>query len=68
MERTELKVKGMTCSHCVSTVTEALKAVDGVKVAKVTLDNERAEVAYDPAKTSLDQLKEAVKSAGYEVA
>ena len=36
----------MTCDSCVSSVTKALKEVDGVKVAKVTLAGERAQVTY----------------------
>jgi copper chaperone len=58
----------MTCGNCVNSVTEALKGVDGVKLAKVTLEDEKAQVTYDPQHTSLEQLKEAVKAAGYEVA
>lgn len=68
MERVTLTIHGMTCGHCVNTVTDALKGVDGVKVAKVTLEDERAEVTYDPAHASVDQLKEAVNAAGYTVA
>jgi copper chaperone len=68
MERTTLTVTGMTCGHCVNTVTEALKGVAGVKVAKVTLETERAEVTYDPTQASEDDLKAAVTAAGYTVA
>ena len=58
----------MTCDNCVNSVTQALKQVDGVKVAKVTLADEKAQVTYDPSATSVEKLKQAVKSAGYEVA
>ncbi len=68
MERVELAVKGMHCENCVTSVTEALKAIHGVKLARVSLENERADVTYDPAKTSLQALKEAVEAAGYQVA
>lgn len=68
MERISLDVKGMHCDNCVNTVADALKGVDGVKLARVSFDQERADVTYDPSRASVDQLKEAVKSAGYEVA
>lgn len=68
MERTEFSVKGMTCDNCVNSVTQALKQVAGVKVAKVTLADEKAQVTYDPGATNVEELKEAVKNAGYEVA
>lgn len=67
MERTAFSVKGMTCENCVASVTRALKQVPGVKLAKVSLDTEKAEVTYDPGATSVDALKAAVKEAGYEV-
>ncbi len=67
MEKISLDVKGMTCSHCVMTVTNALKAVDGVKVANVSLEQETAKVTYDENKTTLDSLKKAVVDAGYQV-
>ncbi len=67
MERVTFEIKGMTCDHCVSTVTNALKNVDGVKNASVSLTQETAKVTYDDSKTSLDQLKQAVVAAGYEV-
>lgn len=65
MERTELNIEGMTCNHCVMTVTNALKAVDGVKAADVHLDTNSAKVVYDGSKTSLASLKKAVEDAGY---
>lgn len=68
MERIDLDVQGMHCDNCVNSVAQALKGVDGVKLAKVSLDEHRAQVTFDPAKASVAQLKEAVKNAGYEVA
>ncbi len=66
MERISLGVKGMTCNHCVMSVTNALKGVDGVKAATVSLEQETAKVTYDESKTSLEQLKQAVVDAGYQ--
>ena len=37
MDKTHLKIEGMTCQHCVSHVTEALEGVAGVASAKVNL-------------------------------
>ena len=67
MERITLGIKGMTCDHCVMTVTNALKNVDGVKTASVSLNQETAKVTYDDTKTSLEQLKQDVVAAGYKV-
>ncbi|MDA8193448.1 MAG: copper ion binding protein [Thermaerobacter sp.] len=65
MERTEFSIVGMTCNHCVMTVTNALKAVEGVKAAEVHLDTNSAKVIFDAAKTSLATIKQAVQEAGY---
>lgn len=65
MEHTTLNITGMSCGHCVGAVTTALTALDGVTVERVTVGS--ATVAYDPARTSPDQLAAAVEDAGYEV-
>jgi copper chaperone len=62
-----LKVTGMTCGGCTSTVTHALKALSGVSDVKVSLSAGEATVQYDERLTSPDKLKSAVKGAGYGV-
>lgn len=67
MERIALTVKGMTCEHCVMTVTKSLKDVHGVRAADVNLENEVARITFDPAQVGIDDLVTAIKDAGYEV-
>jgi len=67
MQTELLKIMGMTCGGCTSSVTNALKAVSGVKDVQVSLSAGEATVQYDEQLTSPDQLKTAVKSAGYGV-
>jgi copper chaperone len=61
-----LKVKGMTCQACVSKVAKSLKAVEGVKDAKVSLDKEQAVVTYDADKVKPAKLIAAVKDSGFK--
>lgn len=68
MEKTVLKVNGMTCGHCSMSVTKALKEVPGVAEADVDLAAKTATVTYDTAKAGLADLKKAVEEAGYEIA
>lgn len=68
MESATLKVSGMTCGGCVSSVKRVLMAVPGVQSADVSLDRGTAEVAYDPGQARLEQLRAAVTDAGFEVA
>ena len=67
MQTELLKVTGMTCGGCTSTVTHALKAITGVGDVKVSLSAGEATVEYNERLTSPDQLKAAVKGAGYGV-
>ena len=66
--RTEtIKIGGMTCGGCVSNVTNAINAVDGVKNVEVTLKTGAARIEFDEGTTSPALLRAAVKRAGYEV-
>jgi copper chaperone len=57
----------MTCGGCVRSVTNVLKALDGVAKADVSLEKNCAVVDYDPGKLKPEQLKRSVEEAGYEV-
>lgn len=63
-----LKVEGMTCDHCRMTVTNAVNALKGVSGVSVSLEGKTVSVSYDEAQVSLDTIKEAIDSRGYEVA
>ncbi|HEU4459935.1 MAG TPA: heavy-metal-associated domain-containing protein [Methylibium sp.] len=57
------EVRDMTCGHCVSTVTKALKAAD--PDAKVRIDLATHRVEIEPVKADAQELAEAIKDAGY---
>jgi len=67
MQTELLNVTGMTCGGCASKVTHALKAIRGVGDVRVSLPAGEATVQFDERVTSPDQLKSAVKGAGYGV-
>jgi len=62
MPQLTLEIDGMSCSHCVRAVDEALREVPGVTEAAVRIGS--ATVTYDAAVT-LEQLLDAVADAGY---
>ncbi|HEX5091238.1 MAG TPA: heavy-metal-associated domain-containing protein [Burkholderiales bacterium] len=66
METVDLKIEGMTCGGCVKSVTRVLSGVAGVSSADVSLEEARAHVTYDPAKTGVEAMKQAVERAGYK--
>ena len=59
-------VTGMTCDHCVLSVTEEVSEVPGVDGVSVDLASGRLEVSGDGFGD--DAVKAAVEEAGYEVA
>jgi len=67
MQVETFKIAGMMCNGCVDKVAHALRAVDGVGDLQVSLANDEATVQFDERSTSLEQLKTAVREAGYGV-
>lgn len=61
-----LEVQGMTCEACSQAVVYALRRVEGVQAAEVTLEPPEARVRFDAAKVSVAQLIEAVRKTGFE--
>ncbi|XRQ09502.1 heavy-metal-associated domain-containing protein [Actinomadura welshii] len=59
-------VTGMTCGHCVSSVTEEVEQIAGVTGVDVDLPTGRVTVTSD-APLDDAQVKDAVEEAGYEL-
>jgi copper chaperone len=66
VETITLKVNGMTCQGCVRSVTKALQGVTGVTAVEVSLEQAEAKVSYIPREVSVERLKAAIDSAGYQ--
>ncbi|MDP2855007.1 MAG: heavy metal-associated domain-containing protein [Smithellaceae bacterium] len=61
-----IKIKGMSCQHCVMAATKALGAVDGIK--NVQVDLKTGEATYEEVKpVDASAIAAAVKKAGFEV-
>ena len=61
-----IKVKGMSCQHCVMSVTKALGRMEGIK--NVQVDLARGEVRFDnPKEIPSNRIEKAISDAGYEV-
>ncbi len=57
------QVNDMTCGHCVSTITRALKAVDAGARVQVDLASHRVQI--EPTEADEAELSDAIKEAGY---
>ena len=53
----------MTCGACATAVKQVLRKVDGVKNARVSLEEKNAVVTYDAAKVTPEKLANAVTKA-----
>lgn len=62
----KIKVSGMTCQHCVKSVTDALNALDGVSNVSVDLDSGVAEYDADQS-VSREVVREAIRKIGFVV-
>jgi copper chaperone len=66
MKHLTMKVKGMTCGGCVSSVRRALENVEGVESAVVDLKEASAEIFFDDTFVDPRTLARAVEAAGYQ--
>ncbi len=64
-EQIELRIGGMTCPHCPPAVEKAVAAVPGVMSARVNLASNTARIRYEPARTKLADVVQAIRSIGY---
>ncbi|KAI1815532.1 heavy metal translocatin [Poronia punctata] len=63
---TTLRVGGMTCGACTSSVEAGFKGVDGVGNVSVSLVMERAVIMHDPQRISAEQIRDTIEDRGFE--
>ena len=64
MEELSLRIAGMSCGGCVSSVRNALTRLPGVEVREVEVG--RATLAYDPGLSTPETIESAIVKAGFE--
>lgn len=61
-----IKIKGMSCQHCVMAVTKALDEIEGIE--NITVDLERGEASFnETGPVDRETIRERISDAGYEV-
>ena len=63
---TTITVSGMTCGHCVNSVTEELKKIAGVSDVQIDLDSGKVEIT-SASELAPAAISEAITEAGYEL-
>ncbi len=67
MATSTIDIEGMTCDHCVGSITKILEVFDGVSEVSVMLAENNAQVTYDENKVTLLQMTKAIEEDGYTV-
>jgi copper chaperone CopZ len=65
MTKITLDITGMSCGHCVASVSRTLKGIEGVHVDEVRIGS--ATVEFDESKTTTAAVAKAVTDEGYAV-
>jgi copper chaperone CopZ len=62
-----IKVEGIHCGGCSSSVTKALKATEGVEDVQVSFEKGEAVIKYDDQKVTVAKLREVINGTGFKV-
>uniref|UniRef100_A0A803T758 P-type Cu(+) transporter n=1 Tax=Anolis carolinensis TaxID=28377 RepID=A0A803T758_ANOCA len=60
-----IKVEGMTCHSCTSTIEGKIGKLQGVTRIKVSLDNQEAVVVYQPHIITAEEIRNQIEAAGF---
>ena len=63
-----LKVKGMKCCGCASTIEDAVKACAGVLQVKAKHEEELVEIEYEDGVADINAIKKAIIEQGFTLA
>jgi len=66
-QQIDLRIGAMTCAHCPPTIEKALTAIAGVIAAKVNFATKVARIDYDPSRTKITSILQAIRAIGYTV-
>lgn len=67
MTQKNICVEGMTCGHCVETVTKAVHTLGGINHVSVDLDKKQVSVDFDENRTDPDTISSKIAEVGFEV-
>ncbi|WP_144557768.1 copper ion binding protein [Shouchella miscanthi] len=67
MKTIELKVSGMSCGHCVSSIETGVGNMNGVDNVTVKLDEGRVTITFDSDQVNKGMLKLKIEDLGYDI-
>ncbi|MBN9391065.1 MAG: heavy-metal-associated domain-containing protein [Chloroflexi bacterium] len=66
MQELTFDVPGVSCQHCINSITKATKEL-GVSDVIVDLPSKKVFVAFDPATVTEPAIKSAIEDEGYDI-
>ena len=67
MREETIKVEGMTCQHCVETITDALNNITGLNTVNVDLVKKEVSVKFNENETKLKKIFDKIIEVGFEL-
>lgn len=67
METKRLRVAGMDCGGCETSIQRALALLEGVESSRASHASGTVEVTYDPARVGEAEIARAIEDAGYQL-
>ena len=67
MRQETIKVVGMTCQHCVQTITDALNNITGLNTVNVDLIKKEVRVKFNENETKLKKISDKIIEMGFEL-
>ncbi|MCM2339151.1 MAG: heavy metal translocating P-type ATPase [Burkholderiales bacterium] len=65
MIKKTLQIKGMHCASCASIITNKVSTLRGVNTINVNFATEKANISFDDAVVSIDQMNNGIEKLGY---
>ena len=65
--RLDVGIHGMTCGSCVSTITEEVSKINGVRDVSISLLTEEGKIVYDKSITDYNTIEQRIEECGFDV-
>jgi len=67
IRKISIDIKGMTCASCEEHINHTVNELEGVLDIKTSYNNNNTTIEFDKSKITIEEIKRAVNSTGYEV-
>jgi copper chaperone len=65
LQEVTLTAPDIGCGHCVTTIQDAVGALEGVDRVRAEVPTKKVEIAFDPSRVTLEQIEATMDDVGY---